>query len=305
MKKIHFFPLLLCLIIVLSACGKEASPEISSSGETSVSQTDTGDSSSPEESSSVEIPASEERSEPEKSSSVETSEPEENPESEPSVEPEEPSFTKEDVDELAAGTILTAEELEQVNYKDLFYYELIPDEVFARMDGVSFGEGCTTNRSDLRYVRLLHTGFDGETHVGELVVYYKLADDMVYIFRTLYENQYPIEKMLLVDDYDGDDEWSMEDNNTSCFNFRPVSGSDHLSNHAYGRAIDINPLYNPYITSSGYQPSNAGDYVDRSGDNNPYQIDENDLCYQLFMERGYTWGGSWNSVKDYQHFEKE
>ncbi|MCD7886433.1 MAG: M15 family metallopeptidase [Clostridiales bacterium] len=171
------------------------------------------------------------------------------------------------------------------------------------MEGVSFGADCTTAREDLRYVRVLHTGFDGETHIGELVVNRAIAEDIVEIFQSLYEASYPIEKMLLVDEYGGDDELSMEDNNTSCFNFRAVSGTEHLSQHAYGLAIDVNPLYNPYITASGYEPYNAGDYIDRTLDT-PYKIDESDLCYQLFTQHGFTWGGSWSSVKDYQHFQK-
>lgn len=222
----------------------------------------------------------------------------------PPAEPESPPLTVDDVNNLAAGTVLTQDELSQLEITKLFFYSAISDEVFARMEGNSFGEGCVVSREELRYVRVLHTGFDGEAHIGELVVNQAIADEIVDIFYGLYQNSYPIEKMLLIDEYDGDDELSMEDNNTSCFNFRPVSGTSSLSRHAYGMAIDINPLYNPYITASGYQPSNAVDYLDRSADI-PYKIDEDDLCYQLFTKYGFTWGGSWNSVKDYQHFEME
>lgn len=222
----------------------------------------------------------------------------------PPAEPESPPLTVDDVNNLAAGTVLTQDELSQLEVTKLFFYSAISDEVFARMEGNSFGEGCVVSREELRYVRVLHTGFDGEAHIGELVVNQAIADEIVDIFYGLYQNSYPIEKMLLIDEYDGDDELSMEDNNTSCFNFRPVSGTSSLSRHAYGMAIDINPLYNPYVTASGYQPSNAVDYLDRSADI-PYKIDEDDLCYQLFTKYGFTWGGSWNSVKDYQHFEME
>lgn len=224
----------------------------------------------------------------------------------PAEEPEEmtgPMLTAADVAEMDAGTILTAEQLAEVTLDELFYAETISDRVFQRMNGVSFGEGCTTAREELRYVRVLHTGFDGETHVGELVVNQSIAEDVVDIFRELYDSAYPIEKMHLVDDYGGDDQASMADNNTSCFNFRTVSGSGTLSRHALGLAIDVNPLYNPYVTARGYEPSNAGDYLDRTRDN-PYQIDGNDLCYQLFAAHGFSWGGWWSSVQDYQHFEK-
>ncbi len=100
----------------------------------------------------------------------------------------------------------------------------------------------------------------------------------------------------------------MADNNTSCFNYRTVSGKSKLSNHSYGCAIDINPLYNPYVrTRDGkvlVSPQNAGEYADRSADF-PYKIDREDLCYRLFTEHGFEWGGAWNSSKDYQHFEKK
>ena len=276
LKKTAAFLLSLCLLLGLCACGgTPAMPDTSvDPGSSTASSVDPADSAAPE-------------------SSVQPEE---------SAEPAPPPLTAEDVFAMDAGTVLTPEQVEEVGVDQLFRSMKIPDSVFARMDGVSYGEGCVVPRKRLRYLRVLHTGFDGETHIGELVCNKALAQDFVEVFRELYDNAYPIEKMVLVDNYGGNDELSMEDNNTSCFNFRPVPGSDHLSQHAYGRAIDINPLYNPYITASGYSPGNAGDYVDRSGDT-PYKIDENDLCYRLFTQRGYTWGGSWNSVKDYQHFQ--
>lgn len=100
---------------------------------------------------------------------------------------------------------------------------------------------------------------------------------------------------------------SMEDNNTSCFNYRVVDGTSSLSKHAYGMAIDINPLYNPYVTypkgKRRVSPAAGAVYADRNKDF-PYKIDKNDLCYQLFTEHGFTWGGSWKTMKDYQHFQK-
>lgn len=272
-KRLQWLALLLALTLLLGGCGPQepgnssaSAPDASVSTENSpeASTADTGDTSAPLE---------------------------------------EPLITPEDVDDLAAGVVVTEEELYQMDVDSLFYEEPIPDQVFARMEGVSYREGCPVSREDLRYVRVLHMGFDGKTHVGELVCHKDLAQDMVEIFKTLYQEGYPIEKMHLIDDYGGDDEASMEDNNTSCFNFRPVSGTSTLSQHAYGRAIDINPLYNPYVTASGYEPANAGAYVDRTAEN-PYAIAPSDLCYQLFADRGYTWGGYWQSVQDYQHFEK-
>lgn len=112
-------------------------------------------------------------------------------------------------------------------------------------------ENDNIGREDLRYLRLLYYGFDDETHVGELITNVAIADEILEIFQELYENQYPIEKMLLIDEYGGDDDLAVADNNTSCFNYRVVAGSTKLSRHALGMAIDINPFYNPYVTYPG------------------------------------------------------
>ena len=123
----------------------------------------------------------------------------------------------------------------------------------------------------------------------------------------LYQASYPIERIRLIDEYGGDDTLSMEANNTSCFNYRVVDGTSSLSRHAYGLAVDINPLYNPYVTYPNgkrrVSPAASEIYADRSLDF-PAKIDKNDLCYQLFTEHGFTWGGNWKTMKDYQHFQK-
>ncbi len=161
---------------------------------------------------------------------------------------------------------------------------------------------------ELRYLHVLHYDFSGTPAEGELICNASIAGDLLDIFYELYRNEYQIEKMRLIDEYNGDDTASMEDNNTSCFNYRVVEGSTHLSKHAYGLAIDVNPFYNPYITynSDGTEkvsPASAAAYADRAA-SFPYKIDEDDLCYRLFAEHGFTWGGNWNSCKDYQHFQK-
>ena len=187
-----------------------------------------------------------------------------------------------------------------------FYAEPISDELFERMQGRSFPDSCTTNREDLRYLHLLYKDIDGNAHEGEMVCNVSIADSLIDIFRQLYENGYPIEKMVLIDDYDGDDDASMADNNTSCFNFREVSGTGKLSRHAYGLAVDLNPRYNPYIHKINgetlIEPENGAQYADRSDDFD-YKIDEDDLAYKLFTAAGFTWGGSWKNSKDYQHFQ--
>ena len=196
----------------------------------------------------------------------------------------------------------------QGDVTDDFYISEIPDDIFAKMQGKSYKDNCTVPRDDLRYVHVLHMGFDGEVKEGELVVSRKIADDVLEIFEELYKADYPIEKVRLVDEYDADDEASMSDNNSSAFNFRFISHTTRISKHGLGMAVDINTRYNPYVkTVNGklsIEPANGADYVDRSKDF-PHKIDHDDLCYKLFTEHGFTWGGDWTHSKDYQHFERD
>ena len=190
---------------------------------------------------------------------------------------------------------------------DFYGIEFTEDsEIFSRIYGKSYKENCTVPVSDLRYLHVLHMGFDGATHEGEIICNKYIAEDLLEIFEDLYEAEYPIEKIRLVDEYDADDEASMSDNNSSCFNFRFISYTTKVSKHGYGLAMDINTLYNPYVKTVDGQlsvePANATAYVDRSQDF-PYKITEDDLAYQLFIAHGFEWGGSWSSSKDYQHFE--
>ena len=197
-------------------------------------------------------------------------------------------------------------ELSEISNHD-FYISEIPDEIFEKMQGKSFKQDCTVPREDLRYLHVLHKGFDGQTKEGELVVNKAIADDVLAIFEELYQADYPIEKVRLVDEYDADDEASMRDNNSSAFNFRFISHTTKVSKHGLGMAVDINPLYNPYVKAvkgeTSVEPAVAAAYVDRSGDL-PYKIDHDDLCYKLFTKYGFTWGGDWEHSKDYQHFER-
>jgi len=193
------------------------------------------------------------------------------------------------------------------NDLQLFYYEEITDAIKARIDGKSYGENCTIPYEELRYVKVLHWGFDGLTHEGELIVNKSIAEDIVEIFKELYELEYPIERMVLVDEYDADDNTSMAANNSSAFNYRVIDGTDRISLHSYGVAIDINPKYNPYVrTVDGktvVTPLNGLEYADRTLDCQ-YYIVKDDPCYKAFTDRGFTWGGEWKNQKDYQHFQK-
>ncbi len=202
---------------------------------------------------------------------------------------------------------------ERVTYTEGFFYEPISAEIEARIRGISYpadDSDIEVSLSDLSYVGVLYNDFDGNVAQGELICNNSIALDLVEIFEELYRNGYQFERIELIDEYGGDDTLSMENNNTSCFNYRIVDGSNHLSKHAYGLAIDINPFYNPYVVfnkdGSGetyISPKGSEVYADRSKDF-PYKIDENDLCYKLFIAHGFTWGGNWNSSKDYQHFQK-
>ncbi len=188
-----------------------------------------------------------------------------------------------------------------------FWAEEISPEVYSRMENNSFGENCTVPLENLRYIRILHYGFDNEIYIGELVVNKLIADDIIDIFKELFDAKYPIERIVLIDNYKADDDISMEANNTSCFNFRLVEGTTQLSNHAYGLAVDINPLYNPQVKEEKGKiktlPKEAKEYADRTIDCD-YYIKKDDVCYKAFISRGFTWGGEWSKNKDYQHFQK-
>ena len=187
-----------------------------------------------------------------------------------------------------------------------FHISEIDAEIFKRIDGKSYKKNCPLPLSELRYLRLLHKDFNGRTQTGELICNEKIAAALVDIFQKLYAENYPIEKIRLIDEYDADDELSMRDNNSSCFNFRYVSFTNRISLHGYGLAVDINPLYNPYIkTVDGKKiiaPDNSADFEDREKIF-PYKITEDDLCCKLFAAHGFLWGGrDLPEEKDYQHF---
>ena len=197
----------------------------------------------------------------------------------------------------------------RVEIAEGFYYQKLDDALKKRITGMSYpanDENCIITYDDLRYIGLQYVDFDGKEHEGELIVHKKLAKEVTQIFRALYLAQYPLTCVRLVDDYGepGDDNLSMAANNTSAFNYRRVTGSKTLSRHSYGAAIDINPLYNPYIDGGRIAPENGAKYADRSLDF-PGKIDHDDLCYKLFIENGWTWGGDWKGDKDYQHFSKD
>lgn len=157
-------------------------------------------------------------------------------------------------------------------------------------------------------LQVQHIDFLGKTQQGIIICNTAIAKDLREIFAELYRRKYPIERIRPISEYGDDDERSMQANNTSCYCYRPIEGSTKLSNHALGRAIDVNPLYNPCVRRKKdgtqlIQPSTGKPYVNRNK-SFKYKITPKDLCYRLFMQHGFRWGGSWHSLKDYQHFEK-
>ena len=235
---------------------------------------------------------------------------------------ETPSAENDSADSSASLHYNGSSSPERVSYKEGFYYEPLSNDLISYITGISYpalpseapegtlnvGEQNDISYADLRYVHIIHYDFDGKLAEGELICHNSIAEDLVEIFYDLYASEYQIEKVTLIENYNGDDTASMADNNTSCFNYRVVDGTKSLSRHALGLAIDINPLYNPYIRydKKGGQtvsPVEGEAYADRTV-SFPYKIDPDDLCYRLFTEHGFTWGGNWNSSKDYHHFQK-
>ncbi|MCL2254972.1 MAG: M15 family metallopeptidase [Lachnospiraceae bacterium] len=173
---------------------------------------------------------------------------------------------------------------------------------------ISDDEEIEITRDELAFLTLLYYDFDGHEQIGEMICNVILADDFLAIFHELYLNKYPLERVRLVEEFGGSDRLAMINNNTTAFNYRKTA-TGKLSKHALGLAIDINPFYNPYIIYDNkgnitrISPEGSDFFIDRSQDF-PHKIDENDLCYRVFKEHGFVWGGDWINEKDYMHFQK-
>jgi hypothetical protein len=170
-----------------------------------------------------------------------------------------------------------------------------------RMTGVSWRPGCPVGLRDLRLLRLSHWGFDGKTRTGRLIVHRDVARELVQVFRDLYAAQVPIRRMVPVDAYGASDFRSIEADNTSAFNCRFVEGTTRWSNHAYGTAIDLNPIENPYVSGGRTAHRASRPYVARTP-RRPGMAYEGGALVRAFDRIGWGWGGRWTSVKDYQHF---
>lgn len=180
----------------------------------------------------------------------------------------------------------------------------ISEERAAEMTPSVFRKGCPVSLEELRVVHVRYNGFDGKTKTGSLIVHKDIADEVHAIFQELYDMKFLIERIEPMEKYSGNDDRSMSANNTSAFNCRDVTGQKgKFSKHSYGRAIDLNPQTNPYVKGKRVLPKNGAKFADRT-------IDARGLIRQgpvtrLFARHGFTWGGSWRSLKDYQHFEWE
>ena len=170
-----------------------------------------------------------------------------------------------------------------------------------RMTGVSWRPGCPVSLRDLRLLRLSHRGFDGKVRTGRLVVHRDVAREVVAVFRRLYEARFPVRRMQPVDAYGGSDFRSIEADNTSAFNCRHVEGTLRWSEHAYGRALDLNPIENPYVSGGRTSHRASTPYLDR-GRRRPGMAYEGGAAVRAFDASGWGWGGRWAAARDYQHF---
>ena len=169
-----------------------------------------------------------------------------------------------------------------------------------RMTPSSWRPGCPVPLSSLRYVQVSHMGMDGSERVGELVVHRDVAEKVVMAFKLMWDDGFRIQQLRLVDDYGGNDDASIAANNSSAFNCRAVAGTSTWSQHTYGRAIDLNPVQNPYVSGATVSPSAGRSYLDR-GAVRPGMIVRNGPAHSAFRRIGWGWGGDWSSSKDYQH----
>jgi len=187
---------------------------------------------------------------------------------------------------------------------------MITPEIKERMiKGNSYRERCPVGFEELRYLRIKYKNFSAQEQWGELIVHREVAEEVVKIFEALYEIDYPVYQMRLVSDYQGNDWQSIEADNTSAFNCRRATGSRNYSKHAYGKAIDINPIENPYISRSGHISHKASLAYRKRVHKNDTAADRaillpNDKAVRIFKKYGWQWGGDWSGVKDYQHFSK-
>jgi hypothetical protein len=186
----------------------------------------------------------------------------------------------------------------------VFRIGVIPADAMKKMEGVSWHKGCPVPLTDLRQLTVTYLDFHEQAKQGVIYVHKDVARELKTIFEDLYKARFLIEKMAPVEEYGGSDDASMAANNTSAFNCRDITGTlGRFSNHSWGRAVDINPLTNPYVKGDSVLPPAGRAYLDRT-QQHPGSILRDSLIVKEFESRGWTWGGKWSDRQDYQHFEK-
>ncbi|HEV2613903.1 MAG TPA: M15 family metallopeptidase [Gammaproteobacteria bacterium] len=162
---------------------------------------------------------------------------------------------------------------------------------------------CPLSPHDLVHVQVPYWGFDHKSHTGILVVNKNIEPQVKQIFEKIYQIKFPIEKIKPLEDYNNNEEKAMEDNDTFGYHCKKMtSNSNRFSKHAYGLAIDINPVLNPYISHTKFLPVNGKIYADRTL-NKPGMITKDSPIYTIFSDENWKWGGNWKAFKDYHHFE--
>ena len=189
------------------------------------------------------------------------------------------------------------------SHRPVFTAKPLPQEIAELIRGSSLPYYASINYDSLRYLTVSHVDFYGVRRTGNMIVAAKIADEVLDIFREIYEYRFPIARMRLIDFYGTEDYLSMSDNNSVAFNYRYIAGTRVLSRHALGMAIDINPIQNPYIRGDTIWPPAGRAYMDRSYIR-PGMITRGCVVYRAFTSRGWTWGGTWPSPRDYHHFER-
>ena len=184
---------------------------------------------------------------------------------------------------------------------DQFYSTVsaVRDDVIARS---TWTEECPVTRDELSYLNVSHYGFDGEFHTGELIVNARFAEDIVGVFEKLHAARFPVEQLKVTTQEELDAPPTGDGNGSGAFGCREAVGSDNWSRHAYGLAIDINPFHNPYIKDWLIIPELAEAYLDRERDL-PGMVVAGGIVVEAFAEIGWSWGGNWNSLKDWMHFD--
>lgn len=178
--------------------------------------------------------------------------------------------------------------------------QVLPDDVAARS---SWHRDCPVGLDDLRYLTVTFWGFDERLHTGELIVHADAVDDLVAVFRRLHAARFPIEEMRVVGAAELEAPPTGDGNNTTAFECRSTTGATSWSQHAYGLAIDLNPFHNPYVKGDLVLPELASSYADRD-DARPGMIHAGDDVTEGFADIGWSWGGDFRTLKDWQHFSR-